>query len=58
MEERILSLYAMIDSMVILKYLPWSDSVTHKKIRDKGDQKRQVNYKYMYKEATRNLESN
>ena len=48
----------MIDSMVILKYLPRADSVTHKKIRDKGDQQRQGNYKYLYKEATIKLESN
>ena len=58
MEEIILSLYAVIASIVILKYLPRAYPVTHKKIRYKGGQKRQGNYKYLYKESTVKLESN
>ena len=45
LEEIILFLYAVIASIVILKYLPWEETVTHEKIRYKGWQKRQGNYK-------------
>ena len=37
LEERILSLYAVIASIVILKFLPRVDPVTHEKSRDKGE---------------------
>ena len=40
LEERIPYLYAVIASIVILKYLPQVDPLTHKKIRDKGGQQR------------------